>query len=150
MPFLCRSTKKWRKKTDFGKPKSQVCLFAKREHRASAGANIARSDVPSEASLRTRKVVPLSLHSIFREGKHLQPLRLQVKETRFRQAEIASLLVRGREHRASHGRKHCCKHGSSTQAEQQTLFPSFTAPQSNKIPNKTILPSSPAARGGKI
>ena len=29
------------KKPDFGKPKSQVCLFAKREHRASAGANIA-------------------------------------------------------------------------------------------------------------
>jgi hypothetical protein len=25
------------KKTDFGKPKSQVCLFAKREHRASHG-----------------------------------------------------------------------------------------------------------------
>ncbi|MBR2621683.1 MAG: hypothetical protein IKC97_04845, partial [Clostridia bacterium] len=33
------------------KPKSQVCLFAKREHRASAGANIARPDVPSGTSL---------------------------------------------------------------------------------------------------
>ena len=29
------------------------------------------------------------------------------QEIRFRQAEIASLLVRGREHRASRGRKHC-------------------------------------------
>ena len=29
------------------------------------------------------------------------------KEIRFRQAEIASLLVRSREHRAGRGRKHC-------------------------------------------
>jgi hypothetical protein len=48
--FLLRG-KKWRKKPDFGKPKSQVCLFAKREHRASAGANIARQAVPSWISL---------------------------------------------------------------------------------------------------
>ena len=37
MPILCLAAKNRRKKTDFGKPKSQVCLFAKREHRAPHG-----------------------------------------------------------------------------------------------------------------
>ena len=37
MPFLCLVAKKWRKKTDFSKLKSQVCLFAKRENRAKRG-----------------------------------------------------------------------------------------------------------------
>ena len=50
----------------------------------------------------TRKVVPLSLHSFFREGKQLQPLRLQVKET--------------------------CKHERRTQAKKQKFLLSATRP----------------------
>jgi len=60
----------------------------------------------------TRKVVPLSLHSFFREGKHFQLLRLQVKET--------------------------CKHGSSTQAQKKRLLPSATHPGLTKVQTKTI------------
>jgi hypothetical protein len=39
------------KKSDFGKPKSQVCLFAVANIALRAGANIARPDVPSGTSL---------------------------------------------------------------------------------------------------
>jgi hypothetical protein len=38
------------KKTDFGKPKSQVCLFAVANIVLRTGANIARQDVPSKTS----------------------------------------------------------------------------------------------------
>jgi hypothetical protein len=72
---------------------------------------------------RARKVVPLSLHSFFRESKHLQLLRLQVKET--------------------------CKHERRTQAKQKKLLPSATHPCPTKFQAKTLLLSSPAARGGK-
>ncbi|MBE6660207.1 MAG: hypothetical protein E7605_02255 [Ruminococcaceae bacterium] len=70
----------------------------------------------------TRKVVPLSLHSFFRESKHLQPLRLQVKKT--------------------------CKHESNTQAQKQRLLPSATPPSSTKFQTKTILFSAPATKTG--
>jgi len=72
----------------------------------------------------TRKVVPLSLHSFFRESKHLQLLRLQVKET--------------------------CKHERRTQAKKQKFLPSATHPGSTKFQAKTLLLPSPAARGGKM
>ena len=53
-----------------------------------------------------------SLRSYLREGKHLQLLRLQVKET--------------------------CKHGSNTQAQKQRLLPSATPPGLTKVQTKTI------------
>ncbi|MBQ7398376.1 MAG: hypothetical protein IJW09_06105, partial [Clostridia bacterium] len=58
-----------------------------------------------------------------RESKHLQLLRLQVKET--------------------------CKHGSRTQTKKQKLLPSATHPRSTNFQTKTISLPSPAARGEK-
>jgi hypothetical protein len=71
---------------------------------------------------RARKVVPLSLHSFFRESKHLQLLRLQVKET--------------------------CKHERRTQVKQQKFLPSATRPGLTNFFTKTISLPLPAARGG--
>ena len=70
------------------------------------------------------EVVPLSLHSFFREGLNLQLLRLQVKET--------------------------CKHGSNTQVKQQKFLLSAAHPGATNFSTKTILFSAPAARGGKM
>jgi hypothetical protein len=77
---------------------------------------------------RARKVVPLSLHSFFRESKHLQLLRLQVKET--------------------------CKHERRTQHAVAKAFTFRDASCDRRIfkqdeKKKLSLPL-PAARGGRI
>ena len=77
------------------------------------------SNTPSNP--RARKIVPLSLHSFFRESKHLQLLRLQVKET--------------------------CKHGSNTQVKQQKFLLSATHSSATNFSTKTILlPRLPSKR----
>jgi len=78
--------------------------------------------VPSGTSLPREKVAALSLCSSFRESKHLQLLRLQVKET--------------------------CKHESRTQAKKQIFLLSATHPSSTKFQAKTILLSPPATKTG--
>jgi hypothetical protein len=77
------SDKERTKKTSFGKPKVQVCLFAKREHRASHGRKHCgpRGLIPL-GTPECEKVAPLSLCSSFRKGKHLQLLRARLKESR--------------------------------------------------------------------
>jgi len=59
---------------------------------------------------RARKVVPLSLHSFFREGGHLQLLHLQVQKT--------------------------CKHGRRTQRAKANALTICDAPWFNKISSK--------------
>ncbi|MBE6661403.1 MAG: hypothetical protein E7605_08400 [Ruminococcaceae bacterium] len=98
MPFLCRFTKKWRKKGN--------------------------SAVPSEASLRARKAVSLSLHSFFRENIRLQLWRARLEK--------------------SHA------HESNTQRTKTNAFVICDAPQFNKISSKTILLPPSAARVGKM
>ena len=70
------------KKSDFGKPKSQVCLFAKREHRASAGANIASPDVPSWnslgiAALHISAYAETHEHCLLAGREHISALRAE-------------------------------------------------------------------------
>ena len=63
-------------------PKSQVCLFAV-ANIAQARAQTLRAKGPNALWIpATRKAVPLSLHSFFREGKRLQLLRVRLKESR--------------------------------------------------------------------
>ena len=92
MPILCRAAKNRRRK-------------------GTKGSNTPWNPV-------ARKVVPLSLHSFFRESKHLQLLRAWLKE--------------------SHA------HGSCTHAKQQKILLSATHPSLTKFQTKTL----PAARVG--
>ena len=70
------------------------------------------------------KVASLSLCSSFREVEHLQLLRVRLKESR--------------------------THGSNTQAPKQKILPTATHLGSTNFSAKTISPSPPAARGGKM
>ena len=70
-----------------------------------------------------RKVVPLSLHSFFRESKHLQLLRRRFKEKR--------------------------RHGRRTQRAKANALTICDAPGQTKFQTKTLLLSPPAARDDK-
>jgi hypothetical protein len=83
VPFLCLVAKKWRKKTDFGKPKSQVCLLA----------------VANKQTLPRQRLPPLETASSRRSREYLwsntRPSPYKVRRILSGYSPVSSLKVLG-------------------------------------------------------